>query len=252
MRAIIIGAGRGIRLMPTTADHPKCFAQIKGTRILDWILHALKSNGIEDICFVGGYRIEKVQKDYPQFTYRHNKDWENNNILESLMHAKDLMNEPFICCYSDILISPGLVENLCAASGEITLAVDTAWLERYQFRTEHPPDDAEKITAKNGIVARIHRGIDPKITHGEYTGVAKFSSVGGENLKESYQRCKQLYSGKPFRESPVFEKAYAIQLFQEMIEMGTIMHHSDTQQEYMEIDTQQDFELAQTQWKLEL
>src|SRR5204862_322336 len=30
MRAIIIGAGRGRRLMPTTADAPKCFAEIGG------------------------------------------------------------------------------------------------------------------------------------------------------------------------------------------------------------------------------
>jgi len=29
MRAIIIGAGRGQRLMPTTADAPKCFAEIR-------------------------------------------------------------------------------------------------------------------------------------------------------------------------------------------------------------------------------
>ena len=30
MRAIIIGAGRGARLMPTTADAPKCFAEVRG------------------------------------------------------------------------------------------------------------------------------------------------------------------------------------------------------------------------------
>ena len=36
MRAIIIGAGRGSRLMPMTADTPKCFAEVQGKRILDW------------------------------------------------------------------------------------------------------------------------------------------------------------------------------------------------------------------------
>jgi len=30
MKAIIIGAGRGRRLMPTTADTPKCYAEIQG------------------------------------------------------------------------------------------------------------------------------------------------------------------------------------------------------------------------------
>ena len=46
-RAIIIGAGRGERLMPTTADAPKCFAEVGGRRILDWTVEALTSAGVE-------------------------------------------------------------------------------------------------------------------------------------------------------------------------------------------------------------
>ena len=97
MQAIIIGAGRGARLMPTTADVPKCFAEVDGRRLLDWALAAFAESGLERICFIGGYAIEKVKQDYPRFEFRHNEDWENNNILESLMHAEDLMGEPFIC-----------------------------------------------------------------------------------------------------------------------------------------------------------
>ena len=95
MRAIIIGAGRGRRLMPTTADAPKCFAEVQGKRLLDWALQALSGAGIGDICFIGGYQIDKVRAGYPGFTFRHNTDWENNNILASLMYAEDLMTEPF-------------------------------------------------------------------------------------------------------------------------------------------------------------
>ena len=40
MRIIVIGAGRGRRLMPTTADAPKCFAEVDGRRLLDWALAA--------------------------------------------------------------------------------------------------------------------------------------------------------------------------------------------------------------------
>ena len=47
MQAIIIGAGRGQRLMPTTADTPKCFAEVGGRRVLDWALAALRANGVE-------------------------------------------------------------------------------------------------------------------------------------------------------------------------------------------------------------
>src|SRR6266545_138525 len=96
VRAIIIGAGRGQRLMPSTADAPKCFAEVQGTRIIDWIARALKDGGVSEICFIGGYRIESVQAAYPDFVFRHNADWPNNNILASLMYAEDLMDQPFI------------------------------------------------------------------------------------------------------------------------------------------------------------
>ena len=41
MRVIVIGAGRGRRLMPTTADAPKCFAEVAGKR-----LHRLGPRGV--------------------------------------------------------------------------------------------------------------------------------------------------------------------------------------------------------------
>jgi L-glutamine-phosphate cytidylyltransferase len=250
MRAIIIGAGRGQRLMPTTANAPKCFAKVQGKRILDWVIDAFAVNGVTDICFIGGYLIDRVREAYPEFTFCHNDDWQNNNIMESLMYARDFMDEPFVCCYSDTLISPDLVTGLLAAEGEIALSVDTKWEARYEHRTEHPPNDAEKLTVDNGRVTQVHRDIDPANAYGEYTGVAKFGREGGALLKEHYSRCRDAYSGRPFREAALFEKAYLIHLLQDMLEAGVHMHHADTPGEYMEIDTQQDFELAQTGWKI--
>jgi choline kinase len=168
------------------------------------------------------------------------------------MHAEDLMTEPFLCAYSDILFTGDVVKRLLANPTDIVLSVDTLWLARYERRTLHPPDDAEKVTAINGCVTRIHRDIDPSEAHGEYTGVAKISQAGAALLKEHYHRCRARHAGRPFREAPVFEKAYLIHLFQEMIEAGVKMAHADTPGEYMEIDTQQDFELAQTHWKASL
>src|SRR5215212_9085649 len=114
MRAIIIAAGRGRRLMPTTAETPKCFAEVQGRRLLDWALAAFGNAAVNDICFIGGYQIDKVKRDYPNFTFRHNTGWENNNILASLMHAEDLMADGFICCYSDILFTSDVVKSVLA------------------------------------------------------------------------------------------------------------------------------------------
>lgn len=248
MQAIIIGAGRGARLMPTTANEPKCFAQVGGRRILDWIVEAFRAGGIEKICFIGGYQIDKVRADYPDFVFEHNADWPNNNILVSLFHAERHMDEPFLCCYSDILFTPDVVARLMAAKDDIALGVDTDWLARYRHRTEHPTDDAEKVTVANGYVTRVHRKIDERDAYGEFIGVAKFSASGAATLRNHYRRCQQQYAGAPFREAKVFEKAYLIHLLQDMIEAGERMAHVDTPGGYIEVDTQQDFEYARRCW----
>ena len=79
--------------------------------------------------------------------------------------------------------------------------------------------------------------------------MAKFSVAGARQLREHYHRCRQLYSGKPFREAKLFEKAYLIQLLQEVIEHGVRMTPVETQGGYMEIDTQQDYDLARQYWR---
>ncbi len=248
MRAIIIGAGRGERLMPTTADVPKCFAEVGGRRILDWTVEALTNAGIDSIGFIGGYRIEVVQAVYPQFEFRHNVDWPNNNILGSLFYAEDLMDEPFVCCYSDCLFTSHVVAGVVESAGEIALSVDVGWRERYAERTEHPADDAEKITSRDGMVTRIEREIPEAEAYGEFTGVARFSRPGAAMLRQEFHRCRESFAGEPFRAARTFEKAYFIHLLQEMVESGIEMQHADTAGEYIEIDTQQDFEYARERW----
>ena len=234
--------------MPTTADTPKCYAEVQGRRLLDWALGAFAEAGVTECCFIGGYQIEKVRRDYPKLLFRHNGGWEHNNILLSLMHAEDLMSDGFICCYSDILFTPEVVRSVLGHPADIALSVDTRWLERYQHRTQHPPDDAEKVTVQNGLVSKVHRGISSEQAHGEYTGIAKFTAAGGALLCEHFHRARREFTGKPFREAALFEKAYLIHLYQQMIEAGVSMAHADTPGQYMEVDTQEDFDLARRFW----
>ena len=72
VKAIIIGAGRGIRLMPETEDMPKCMMDGGGgPRVSDWILDPLAYAGIPDIVFIGGYRIERVVQACPHLRFYH-------------------------------------------------------------------------------------------------------------------------------------------------------------------------------------
>lgn len=249
MRAIIIGAGRGSRLMPTTEDAPKCFAEIQGRRILDWTLGALREGGCDEICFIGGYRMAAVQRDYPDLVFRENADWANNNILVSLMCADDLMDEPFVSAYSDILFTAELVRGLVGAADDIALGVDTEWREHYRPRSQHPPSDAEKVITRAGRVERVHRAIGYDEATGEFIGVAKFSAAGARRLRDFYRQRRTAFWDRPYREAPLFQKAYLIHLFQDMIEQGVAFGHVDTPGRYREIDTQQDMDLAQALWQ---
>ena len=250
MRAIIIGAGRGQRLMPTTENAPKCFAEIRGKRILDWTVEALAAGGVTEFCFIGGYRMESVEREYPHFTFRRNEDWAQNNILVSLMCAEDLMDRPFITTYSDILFTADVVSKLVASPDDIALGIDTDWREHYRPRSMHPPHDAEKTITANGRVQRVQRTISYADATGEFIGVAKFSAHGGSRLREHYHRRRREFWDKPYRETLLFQKAYLIHLFQDMIEQGVAFGHADTHGKYREIDTQQDMDLAQREWAL--
>ena len=134
------------------------------------------------------------------------------------------------------------------SAADIALGVDTDWLARYEHRSDHPSDDAEKMTVLNGAVTRVHREIPEPDAYGEYIGVAKFSAAGAGQLREAYHRCRKQHAGGPFREAALFEKAYLIHLLQEMIEQAVPMVHVDTPGGYIEIDTQQDYEYARGYW----
>lgn len=248
MQVIVIAAGRGSRLMPTTADVPKCYAEVQGKRMLDWALEAFQQNGLNKICFIGGYLIDRVRRDYPQFEFRENVDWQNNNIMASLMYARDLMDQPFLCCYSDILFSSNVIQHLLKSPADGALGVDTDWLTRYEARSQHPSDDAEKVTVGDGLVTRVHRSIPESAAYGEFIGIAKFSARGAEQLKEHYDLRLSEYANKPWREAKVFEKAYLIHLLQDMIETGAEFAHVDTHGGYIEVDTQEDFDYARKYW----
>lgn len=248
MKAIIIGAGRGRRLMPLTEDDPKCFAPIARRRIIDWNLESLRRGGLEEVVFIGGWQIDKVRREYPALTFCHNDRWEHNNILASLMYAREHMDEGFVCSYADILYRPSVVERLVEHPGDVALAVDTDWRSRYQHRRAHPEDDAEKVRVAGDAVVEIGRRIASDAAHGEYIGVAKFSPAGAAQLCEHYDRVLSEFDGRPFREAAAVQKAYLIQLLQHMIELGVAMNKVDTHGDYMEIDTTEDYELGNRFW----
>jgi L-glutamine-phosphate cytidylyltransferase len=248
MRPVLIGAGRGSRLEHRTDELPKTLVPVMGRPMLEWILDALAEAGFarKDVVFVCGYRSDILKARYPEFSYVDNHDWENNNILASLMCAREHLAAGFVASYTDIVYRGKAVQDAVAAPHDKVLVCDTEWRRRYVRRTRHPEHDAEKMRAEGSRVVEVSRTIAPEEASGEFIGVAKLSADGARELCEAFDVARM--SEKTLGDRP-FEKAYLIHLFQWMIERGAMFHRVDTPGGYMEIDTLEDLELAQSWWE---
>jgi choline kinase len=251
MRPIVIGAGRGSRLGPETDEVPKALVPVMGRPMLDWILDALGAAGFarKDVLFIGGYRMDVVRARYPELAYVENKNWERNNILGSLLCARGALSAGFVSTYADIVYRGSTVKKLVASGHGKVLACDTDWRRRYVDRSLHPETDAEKMRAEGDVVVELSRRIASERASGEFIGVTKFSSEGAREMVGAFDEAQARQTGGPWREGRTFERAYLIDLFQEMIEHGSTFHRVDTHGGYMEVDTREDMACAEKWWR---
>ena len=219
--------------------------------MLEWILEAFESAGLrrKDVVFICGYRAEVIKARYPEFTYVTNHDWPNNNILLSLLMAREYLTDGFVSSYGDIVYEGAVVQKLVESNADIALGCDTAWRRRYVGRTQHPETDAEKLRADGQRVIELSRTIQSEQADGEFIGVMKLSAQGASDLTRAFDQAERSYGGGLFREGRSFQKAYLIDLLSEMLERGSPMQRQDTLGGYMEIDTLQDLSMAEQWWK---
>jgi choline kinase len=250
LKAIIIGAGRGSRLRHLTDEIPKTLVPVLGRPMLDGVLDALAAGGFRrsDIIFVCGYKADVIRARYPDLTYVENTDWENNNILLSLLYARDHLGDGFVSTYADIVYRPSVVVDLVRSPYDIALGCDTDWRRRYVNRSQHPETDAEKMRAEGDKVVELSRRIASERAAGEFIGVMKLAPQGVARFLAAFDAAKATFAGREFREGRSFEKAYLIDLLQQMVEHGDSMHRVNTHGGYMEIDTLEDAALAETWW----
>jgi len=251
VKAIIIGAGRGSRLRHLTEEIPKTLVPILGRPMLDGILEALAAGGLRppEVVFICGYLADTIKARYPDLDYVENPEWERNNILASLLYARDRMAGGFVSTYADIVYRPEVVAALVQSPHDLTVVCDTAWRRRYVGRSQHPETDAEKLRAEGDRVVEMSRRLASEAASGEFIGVMKASPAGAARLGRAFDAARAEFAGKVFREGRTFEKAYLIDLLQHMLERGEVIHRIDTDGGYMEIDTLEDAALSEAWWR---
>jgi glucose-1-phosphate thymidylyltransferase len=113
MKAVILTAGQGIRLLPLTQSRTKGMIPVGNRPILEHIVNALRTSGINEVVMVVGFSAEKVMnyfgngKDFNiNIEYIHQKKL--LGTAQALSLARDVID-------SDFLILPG--DNIIDAQG---------------------------------------------------------------------------------------------------------------------------------------
>lgn len=131
MRAVILAAGQGTRLLPFTRENPKCLVPVGGRAILDHQLAALAAAGVERAAVVGGYRLERIAAHLAAaapplpVALLPNPFWSVANSIGSVWEARALLAEPFVLLNGDTLFAPAVLAAAVADAEEgVTLLVE--------------------------------------------------------------------------------------------------------------------------------
>jgi len=243
-KALVIAAGLGSRLKKHTENLPKCMLDFGGKTLLQRQLESYRQNGIKDISLVRGYKKEKI--NYKDIKYFENKDYKNNNILNSIFYAEKVINGNIIISYSDILFDKSVVERTLKSDHDISVVVDIDWRGYYVGRKDHPISEAENVifNSNNEVekIGKINTGNEE--VHGEFIGMIKLSNRGTEIFKEHFHRLKKIYWNKPFQRAKIFQKAYLTDFIQELVDIGIKVHCVIIESGWKEIDTVEDYKKA--------
>ncbi len=107
-RALIMAAGKGERLNPVTLDTPKPLVKVNGVRMIETSIEALKTNGINDIYIVTGYKSEQfdvLKEKYPEIHFIHNNYYNDYNNISSLYVAREALEGDLMILDGDLVIS---------------------------------------------------------------------------------------------------------------------------------------------------
>lgn len=193
-RAIILSAGKGSRLLPLTADRPKCLIEMSGRTLLEWQLDSLFTAGISEMVVVAGFGLELVEQvlarrgsNRGSVSVIFNPFYHVADNLGSTWMARSVMDRDFVLLNGDTLVPPGLVAGLLAAApAPITLAVAT--------KEQYDSDDM-KVLCEGDRVVRVDKGLAAGSYNAEAIGLARFTGEGCTAFRESLENMMRTPAG---------------------------------------------------------
>jgi len=235
MKAVILSAGQGRRLLPLTEDQPKCTIPIHGRSILEWQIHELLKLGIGPIHVVVGFRVDKVEKilanqdDHHTIHTLYNPFYALADNLISCWTARNEMTEDFILLNGDTVFETAVLEHLLQAPpSPITLVTD-----------EKPQYDADdmKVMTRDAKLVRIGKTLPLEKVNGESIGMIRFQGAGPQLFCSALEhRVRQ----------PESLKQWYLSLIDELAQQGHVSTVSIKGLSWAEIDNPEDLQEAET------
>jgi len=179
MRAIILSAGQGRRLLPLTESTPKCLLPVDcGRTVLEVQLRALASCGVNEATVMVGFGAHEVERmldatPIPGLTVRtfYNPFYKLTDNLVTVWLAQQHMKGDFILLNGDTLFDAPVLERLIASpAAPLTLAVN---------EKDGYDDDDMKVSLSRGRQLRaIGKTLHPDVVHCESIGLMIFRGEG--------------------------------------------------------------------------
>ena len=245
MKALILAAGQGTRLKKYTENLPKGMLSFMGKTIIERQIEVYRKCGINDIIIVKGFAADKI--NYEDVTYYTNEDYENTNMVESLMCAKAEFDEDIIVSYSDILFEESMLHQMMCSKADFAVSVDDNWKAYWQMRYGQVDFDTESLSIdeKNNIK---ELGLEnPKLESidARYVGLLKFSKDGLAHMVAIFDKAYEEYQDKPWQQSgKTIRNAYMTDLLNAVIESGKDVKAERFAGGWIEFDTNEDYENA--------
>ncbi|MEX2491439.1 MAG: phosphocholine cytidylyltransferase family protein [Nitrospirales bacterium] len=235
MKAVILSAGQGKRLLPLTENRPKCTIPIHGRSILEWQITELINLGISPIHVVVGFGASSVEEILADHSSRHaintvyNPFYALADNLISCWTARNVMAENFILLNGDTVFETAVLERLLQAPpAPITLVTD-----------EKPKYDADdmKVIVQDTQLMRIGKTLPPDTVNGESIGMIRFQGKGPQLFCSAIERRIR---------QPESLKQWYLSLIDELAPQGHVSIISIKGLTWAEIDNPDDLQQAET------
>jgi len=243
MKVIIIAAGSATRLEKVTKGKPKGSLEINGKSIIQRQIELFKKYNIDDIIIITGPHKEF---GISNVTYVEDTNYENHDVLGSLMAASNFLKGEVLTCYSDLLFDEDILKQILNFNGEIGIPIDLDWEKKYIGRIQHPKSEADNVILKDTAILKIRKNISNcnfNEVIGEFLGPIIFSENGTKIFVEKYNKLKKNHQGN-FHNAISLSKAYLTDMIQELINNNIKIEPILIHGKWIEIDTPEDLRKA--------